>query len=77
MASVFTVFSLVLIWNAGLADWMVAYATGIAQLGIWLTLLSLVPFSSLWISLKRMPFQEHSTERARTHWRVLLKSSYA
>jgi hypothetical protein len=47
------------LWTAGLADWIVAYATGVAQFGIWLTLLfSLLPFSTLWVSLKRMPFMD-------------------
>jgi len=31
---------------------MVDMATGLTQLGIWITLLSLVPFSTLWVSAK-------------------------
>lgn len=47
-----SVFSLVLVWTAGLADWIVAFQTGLTQLGIWVTVLSLVPFRTLWVSAK-------------------------
>lgn len=76
MTAILSIISLVFIWNAGLADWMVAYATGIAQLGVWLTLLSYIPFSSLWVSLKQMPFSEIPIRENSTHWRVLIKLSF-
>lgn len=63
----------VLVWTAGLADWIVQYATGITQLGIWVTALSLVPFSALWLSLKTTPFSEMPVQKSRVHWSLLLK----
>jgi hypothetical protein len=60
------IFSAVVLWNAGLADWMVAYATGVAQLGIWVTLSALVPFSALWVGLKRQA--DHPVSETRMHW---------
>ena len=75
MAAAFIIISVVSLWTAGLADWIVAYATGVAQLGIWLTLLSLLPFAMLWVSLKTMPFQEMPSHTARAHWSVQLKVS--
>jgi hypothetical protein len=75
MAAALIIISVVCLWTAGLADWIVAYATGVAQLGIWLTLFSLVPFAMLWVSLKRMPFSEMPSSTARAHWSVHLKIS--
>ena len=40
------------VWMAGLSDWMVAYATSLAQLGVWVTRLSVRPRRSLWVMLK-------------------------
>lgn len=60
------IFSVVVLWNAGLADWMVAYATGVAQLGIWVTLSALVPFSALWVGLKRQA--DRPVSETRLHW---------
>ena len=74
-AALIIIISVVSLWTAGLADWIVAYATGVAQFGIWLTVLSLVPFAVLWVSLKRMPFTEMSSNTARAHWSVQLKIS--
>jgi hypothetical protein len=71
------IISVVSLWTAGLADWIVAYATGVAQFGIWLTLFSLLPFSTLWVSLKRMPFMEMPSSTAHAHWSVQLKVSRA
>jgi len=62
-----------LIWTARLADWIVAYATGVTQLAIWVTLLSLVPFSALWVSLKRQSFVDMPTATTRAHWSVQYK----
>lgn len=73
MAAALMILSVVCLWTAGLADWIVAYATGVAQLGIWLTLLSLLPFATLWVSLKRNCFQEISTRTAHAHWSVQMK----
>jgi hypothetical protein len=64
----------VLVWTAGLADWIVAYATGMTQLGIWITALSLVPFASLWLSLKTEPFSAFPVETHRAHWSLFMKS---
>lgn len=69
------IFSVVVVWNAGLADWMVAYATGVAQLGIWVTLSALVPFSALWVGLKRQ--SDHPISETRMHWSLQTRiSSY-
>jgi hypothetical protein len=75
MAAVFVIISVVCLWTAGLADWIVAYATGVAQLGIWLTVLSLLPFAVLWVSLKKLPFQEMPVRTTHAHWSVQLKIS--
>jgi hypothetical protein len=75
LAAALMIISVVSLWTAGLADWIVAYATGIAQFGIWLTLFSLLPFSSLWVSLKRLPFTEMPSSTAHAHWSVQLKVS--
>lgn len=65
----------VAVWTAGLADWIVAYATGVAQLGVWLTLLSLIPMGSLWVNLKQGPFQDISPITTRAHWSIQMKAS--
>lgn len=75
MAFAFVIVGAVLIWTAAMADWIVAYATGVAQLGIWLTLAGLVPVSGLWHSLKREPFMDVPTTQIRTHWNVSVKVS--
>lgn len=75
MAAALLIISVVSLWTAGLADWIVAYATGVAQLGIWLTVLSLVPFATLWVSLKRMPFTQMPTYTTHAHWSLHLKVS--
>nr|YP_009944744.1 hypothetical protein [Ankistrodesmus falcatus]QMS48913.1 hypothetical protein [Ankistrodesmus falcatus] len=73
MAAALIIVGVVSLWTAGLADWIVAYATGVAQFGIWLTLFSLLPFTVLWVSLKRMSFSEMPSTTARAHWSVQLK----
>lgn len=73
MTAVLVIISVVLVWTAGFADWIVAYATGVAQLGIWLTLFSLLPITTLWISLKRLSFAEFPVSTTHAHWSVLLK----
>ncbi len=40
------------VWMAGLSDWMVAYATSLAQLGVWVTRASVRPRRSRWTLLK-------------------------
>lgn len=42
----FVLFGRRFLWTGLLSSWSVAYATGLAQLGIWTTVLSLVPFVS-------------------------------
>jgi len=68
------IFSVVVLWNAGLADWMVAYATGVAQLGIWVTLSALVPFSALWVGLKHQA--DRPVSETRLHWSLQSRISY-
>ena len=63
----------VVLWTGGLSSWIVQYATGITQFGIWVTALSLVPFSALWVSLKTTPFSTISTQTTRAHWSLFLK----
>jgi uncharacterized protein YjaZ len=40
------------VWMAGLSDWMVAYATSLAQLGVWVTRVSVRPLRSRWTQSK-------------------------
>lgn len=68
------VYGAVFLWTAGLPDWIVAYATGVTQLAVWLTLGSLIPFTSLWISLKRQTNREMASASARSHWALQMKS---
>lgn len=75
MALILIIASIVILWTAGMADWVVAYATGLAQLGIWCTLGGLLPFTVLWISLRRQAFVDISTAETRPHWSILLKAS--
>lgn len=70
------IYGMVFLWTAGLPDWIVAYATGVTQLGVWCTLGSLIPFTSLWISLKRQPHTDISTSLIRPHWSIQIKSNY-
>jgi hypothetical protein len=74
MSLIFFFYSLIILWTAGLPDWIVAYATGVAQLGIWVTAISFFPFSAFWVSLKRQFFAE-SSPKSRTQWNVSLKVS--
>lgn len=76
MAAALAIISLVCLWTAGQADWIVAYATGLAQFGIWMTLFSLLPFTTLWVTLKRMPFTEMPASNNHAHWSVQLKVSF-
>lgn len=76
MAAALLIISGVMMWTAGLADWIVAYATGVAQLGIWLTLFSLLPITTLWVSLKRLPFTEIPSNTAHAHWSLQFKISF-
>lgn len=75
MAPVFIIYAIVILWTAGLPDWIVAYATGVTQLGVWVTLFSLLPFSVLWISLKCGFFGENPTKTSVFQWSTLLKAS--
>nr|ALF99707.1 hypothetical protein YC001_013 [Sphaeropleales sp. YC001] len=65
-----------MIWNGLLMDWARALATGLAQLAIWSTLLSLVPFVSLWANLRASASGNGSSDNPqstlRTHWTLLL-----
>ena len=65
-----------MIWNGLLMDWARALATGLAQLAIWSTLLSLVPFVSLWANLalaERAERAERAEDSAPSaHWTLLL-----
>jgi hypothetical protein len=76
MTAIFLLISTVFCWTAGLPDWSVAYATGLAQLGIWSTLLSLVPFVSAWVFLKSGEVTEIPQSMMRTHWVSSLKISF-
>jgi hypothetical protein len=76
MVPVFVIYAIVFLWTAGLPDWIVAYATGVTQLGVWVTLFSLLPFSVLWISLKNGFFVENPTKNSVFHWSTLHKASF-
>jgi hypothetical protein len=76
MILVLTVYSFVFLWAAGLPDWIVAYATGVTQFGVWTTLLALVPFTAFWISLKRQPYTEISSSLTRPNWAIQIKSIF-
>lgn len=77
MAAIFIViFAVIATWVGLLSSWSVAYATGLAQQGIWSTLLSLVPFVSIWVSLKQGALTEIPQSTMRTHWSCSLKASY-
>lgn len=75
MAAIFLLIGSIIFWTAGLPDWRVAASTGLAQLGIWTTVLSLVPFVSLWVSLKQGALTEIPQNTIRTHWNSFLKVS--
>lgn len=65
---------LLLAWSASLFDWMVNYATSLAQLGVWITLLSLISGWSVWTSLKTQPFTNISKSKSYIQWNIQLKS---
>ncbi len=73
--ALFSIFYIVLIlWTGGLPDWIVAYATGLAQLAIWVTLLSFLPFSTLWLSLRTSFFAEiPRPATGHVHWALSTK----
>lgn len=78
MALIFRIYSIIILWTAGLRDWIVVYATAVAQLGIWVTLASLIPFSAFWLSLKRQFFINSQTNEmpvtsTRAHWGISVK----
>jgi hypothetical protein len=73
MTYVFFTFFIVMAWTAGMFDWMVSYATSVAQLGVWITLVSLVSGWTVWISLKRQPYLEHQKKHQHAHWSVNIK----
>lgn len=73
MAFALAVIGVVVVWTAALGEWVVALSTAVAQLGIWITLAGLLPVASLWVTLKRQPFQDQPTELSRAHWSVQLK----
>lgn len=52
MNIVFIVIALVMIWTSCDVEWVVSYATSIAQLSVWITAISLINFWSFWIDLK-------------------------
>ncbi len=68
-------FSAIFIWTGHRNRWMVDYATRQAQAAIWCTQLSLVPATSIWISLKEAPQREIPRTNLRTHWSSFLKYS--
>lgn len=74
MAPILFIYAIVIFWTAGFPDWIVAYATGVAQLGIWVSLLSLIPFCAVWISLKTGFFTEIPEKTTGFHWSSALKS---
>lgn len=41
-----------LLWTAGLGSWLIDYSMGLVQGSLWVTLMALLPFSSLWVSGK-------------------------
>jgi hypothetical protein len=73
MALVSIILAVILTWNAAAADWIVAYATGFAQLGIWLTIAGLMPFTFLWFSLKTLNGSDISNHLNRARWSLFLK----
>lgn len=75
MAPILFLYAIVIFWTAGFPDWIVAYATGVAQLGIWVTLLSLIPFCAVWVSLKTGFFAEISEKATSFSGNSVLKSS--
>lgn len=76
MTTVISVFfQTILLWTGHSAEWVVDYATGLAQQAIWCTLASQVPFLSLWVSLKESTFREIPRTNLRTHWSSFLKYS--
>jgi len=56
-------------------DWARRLATGLAQRAIWSTLLSLVPFVSLWANLKGGSLTEMSQSTLRRKWTSSLASA--
>ena len=74
MALVFSIAAIILTWNLAAADWIVAYATGFAQLGIWLTLFGLFPFTFVWYTLKTMNASEIPGHLNRARWSLFLKA---
>ena len=76
MAAIFIViFAVIGIWTGLLSSWTVAYATGLAQLGIMATLFSQVPFVSIWVSYKQSAMTEIPQSSMRTHWSCSYKAS--
>lgn len=74
MAFLLIIYGAVFVWTAGLPDWIVAYATGVTQLGVWCTLASIIPFATLWTSLKQQPYSEFPVTMIRPHWGIQVKS---
>ena len=73
MALILIIYTAVFLWTAGLPDWIVAYATGVTQLGVWCTLGSLLPYTTLWLSLKSFAFGEISPVFTTPNWAIQLK----
>lgn len=73
MLFVLMVFFVVMAWTAGMFEWMVSYATSIVQLGVWITLRSLVSGWSFWMVLKRQPFTELQKSNMHAHWSINVK----
>jgi hypothetical protein len=59
-------------WMAGLSDWVVAFATAFAQLGVWITLASLVPAGSVWVMLKKSATESGSNTQG-ANWTLSMK----
>jgi hypothetical protein len=67
------VFAVIVTWNAAAADWIVAFATGFTQLGIWLTIAGLLPVPVLWSTLKSASSVIPSNQN-RARWSLNLKA---
>ena len=76
MTTVICFFVIILAWTGHVDSWMVDYATGQAQAAIWCTVGSLVPFISIWVSLKESAFREIPRANLRTHLSSFYKYSF-
>lgn len=74
-AALTTIIVAVVLWTLGLADWMVALSTGVAQFGIWLSLAGLIPFAVRWVTRKVQPWSNLPISTTRAHWSLNIKNS--